>query len=1323
MSKVYTKEEAIKLSIEYFKENTLAAEVFVGKYALKNKKLEYIEATPAKMHKRLAKEFARIESKFPNSIPEEEIFELIDQFKYLIPGGSPMSGIGNPYQRVSLSNCFVIDTVDSYGGICKADERIAQISKRRGGVGLDISSIRPRGVATQNSALTTDGISVFMERFSNTSKEVAQQGRRGALMISLSCHHPEILTFIKSKRDLTKITGANISVRITDEFMNAVKKDKNYELRWPVDSKEPVIKSNIKAREVWDELVKSNYLSAEPGILFWDTILQNSPADCYSDVGFKTISTNPCITGETLVYVADGRGNVSIKELADKGEDVPVFCYDDKKNVVVRTMRNPRVTGYNQKIYKVTLDDGSIIRATANHEITLRNGEKRIDELKSGDSLRILTKYTAPLPSSIKAGGNRKSKNKYYWISSKSNTRAEHRFISEFLSDRNLDKKEVVHHKDYNGLNNSCINLEVMSENQHNKFHSRDMMGDKNPMRRAKSEWSKEKWQQYHDTMSKAVSGKLNGRFLGADNDALKLHAIKLTKELNRRFSKKDWQKYARKNKLPIGFSNWRKDNVGKVVELAKWAAIECEMEYIDIDPRLVKTLRSMIEQGYKAFIDNEVVFVEKECEECGKKFIKHHMQREISFCSRTCSNYYLNRHGVNEKRTSSLNATYEKKSNKTKEDQLRIFTTLKFNLGRMPLMKEWERECKSEKTPWRLKTKYGFKSYKEIKENAEFFNHRVVSVEFDGYQDVYNGTVDDYHNFFMGGFEGKMDNGNDKWVYINSKNCGELPLNSCDSCRLMSINLTAYVEDPFSKNAHFNIDKFKIHINKCQRLMDDLVELETESVSKIISKIESDPEDDSTKYNELSLWKEILTKCQNGRRTGLGITALGDCIAMLNIKYGSPESIETVEMIYSNLRNEAYKASIEMAKERGKFPIFDAKKEEGNLYLERLPEEIKLEMKKYGRRNIGCLTTPPAGSGSTIAKIGDLFGTSSGFEPVFKVEYRRKRKLHESNEEKEDFIDDMGDRWKEYIITHSGLEIFKKITGKSLEDSPYHGAQAEEIDFKNRVAMQAMATKYVDHAISSTVNLPFDIDEKTVSDIYISAWEKGCKGLTIYRSGSRDGVLTSMDSTRNCEDCDTASKDLVTLIEQGNRPNNIIIASAPKRPNVVECDIHRSKVGGGDWLFFVGKHNGRPYEIFGGDNEIFIIPQKYKKGWIRKNGGKDGVSQYDLILGSLDDDNEKLEIKGIAIHFNNYQYGAFTRLTSLTMRHGTPIRYICEQITKKGVEGDLFSFQRALSRILKKYISEGEKSQAECPMCHGKEVYYKNGCPTCKICGHSACS
>ena len=840
MIKTFTREEALAKSIEYFNGDSLAAEVFITKYALRNEKLELVECTPDQMHHRLAKEFARIEKKYPNPLSEEEIFGLFDRFKYLCPQGSPMFGIGNPYQKVSLSNCFVIDTMDSYGGICRTDERIAQISKRRGGAGLDISPLRPKGQPTKNSALTTDGIVVFMDRFSNTSREVAQSGRRGALLESISVHHPEVLSFIRAKIDLKKVTGANISVRITDEFMDAVKKEKVYEQRWPVDSDKPVISQKVKAKDVWDEIIRCAHRSGEPGVLFWDTMTTFSPADSYADVGFKTISTNPC----------------------------------------------------------------------------------------------------------------------------------------------------------------------------------------------------------------------------------------------------------------------------------------------------------------------------------------------------------------------------------------------------------------------------------------------------------------------------------------------GELGLNASGSCILFLQNLTSYVSDPFTPSAKLNKELLAKNTKIAQKLIDDMVDLEIEAVSGIIEKIKSDPEPDYVKANELDLWEKVKETAIKGRRTGLGITGLGDCIAMLNVKYASEESLKIIKEIFSIIRDESYRCSIEMAKDRRAFPIWDHKKEADNKFLNRLPEDIFKDMKKYGRRNIACLTISPAGSISTLTQ------TTSGFEPVYQAEYVRKRKLTDNDKDKPDFVDAMGDKWKEYKIIHRGLQLFKEINpGKEFKDSPYYKAQADDLDYEMRVKTQAMAQKYICHSISSTINVPNNTSIKTVEKIYMLAWEEGLKGVTVYRDGSRDGVLTKDSSGRECEDCDDATNKLREMILLGQRPTKIMLSTAPKRPPVVECEIHRSKVGGGDWLFFIGMHSKQPYEVFGGDAEEFTIPHKYKTGWICKNGkNKDGITQYNLVLGSLDDPNEKLEFKGITKHFNNQEYGSFTRTISLALRHGIPIKYICEQLIKSGCEGDLFSFQRAMSRILKKYIADGEQAGVDCPICHSSDVYYKNGCPVCKICGNSNC-
>jgi ribonucleotide reductase alpha subunit len=1314
--KIYSREEALKKSIEYFQGDELAAEVFVTKYAMRNDKLELVEATPDQMHHRLAKEFARIEKKYPNPMSEEEIFGLFDRFKWIVPQGSPMFGIGNPHQTVSISNCFVIDVVDSYGGICRADERIAQISKRRGGCGNDLSPLRPRGMPTKNSALTTDGIIVFAERFSNTAREVAQSGRRGALMESLSVHHPEVLNFIRAKLDLKKITGANISIRISDEFMDAVKKDKTYEQRWPVDSDKPVISNKVNAREVWNEIIKCAHRSGEPGILYWNAMTEFSPADSYSDVGFKTISVNPCVTGDTLVYTADGSGNVPIKKLAEEGKDIPVFCYDDKNKITIKTMRNPRITGYKQPIYKIILDDGSIIRCTGNHKIRLKDETyKQAKDLVSGDSLKIITRFEASIKDVF---GESSPSTDYYWVNNGFSANvAEHRIIASCFYHKDITKKFIVHHLDSNGKNNNPQNLSIMSKINHDKLHRERMLGANNPMVRGQYEWGKEKWEEYGKNMSMAVSGEKNGRYLGVTNEELEEKAIKFTKQLGRRFSTEEWEVYAKKNNLPIAFSKWRKDYFNGVSGLSKVAAKKCGYDHINEDPRVVKTLQNMIAQNYNSKIYNGEVIVEKTCGGCGEKFWVDHLRREASFCNLQCSakNYKMTDIG-----RQKIKDACEKRSEGIKNKQCNIYISLKSKLLRTPFRKEWESECKENNIPFRLGAKYTFRGYKDLKEQSQYYNHRVVSVVLDGYEDVYNGTVDDFHNFFIGGFESKTKNDKHKWVYVNTLNCGELGLGKDQNCILLLQNLASYIINPFMPDAKLDKELLVKNTRIAQKLIDDMIDLEIESVEKIIKKIKNDPEPEEIKANELNLWESVIDTTTKGRRTGLGITGLGDCIAMLNIKYGSEESQKIVKEIFSIIRDEAYRSSIEMAKDRGAFPVWDHKKEQDNKYLNRLPEDILKEMKKHGRRNIACLTVSPAGSVSILTQ------TTSGFEPVIMAEYIRKRKLTDNDKDKPDFIDDSGDKWKEYKIEHNGLKLFKKITGKEFKDSPYFKSQANEIDFDARVKMQAIAQKYIDHSISSTINLPNETSIKTVDKIYMSAWEQGCKGLTVYRDGSRDGVLTkdASQNTRECEDCDEAGQKLKELVQQGGRPTKIILSPAPKRHEIMPCEIHRSKVGKGDWIFFVGMLNGQPYEVFGGNSNRFTIPFKYKDGWIQKNGkNKSGFTQYHLVLGSLEDKNEKLEFKDINKHFNNREYGAFTRLVSLSMRHGTPIKYICEQITKTGCAGDLFSFQRAMSRILKKYIADGEKSETECPVCKSSDVIYKNGCPTCKVCGNSNCS
>jgi ribonucleoside-diphosphate reductase alpha chain len=825
---MYNYQQVYNASLEYFKGDELAASVFAGKYALQDSEGNYLESTPDDMHKRLARQFASIERKYPNNMVLEEIYQLFKDFKYVIPQGSPMSGIGNEAKIQSLSNCFVIESpADSYAGILKTDQEQVQIMKRRGGVGFDISTIRPKGMITSNAAKTTDGIEVFLERFSNSCREVAQGGRRGALMLSISVHHPQVMDFIKIKRDLKKVTGANISVRVTDEFMSAVKSETEYIQRWPVDSQTPEVHDHVAAKEVWNALIESAHASAEPGVLFWDTATRMTPSDAYTDEGFGSVSTNPC----------------------------------------------------------------------------------------------------------------------------------------------------------------------------------------------------------------------------------------------------------------------------------------------------------------------------------------------------------------------------------------------------------------------------------------------------------------------------------------------GEIILSPYDSCRLMLVNLTSFVLKPWDQDARFDLGKFRRIVRKAQRLMDDMIDLEIAQIDKILSKIDNDPEKDDVKYYERNLWNTIKDVAIKGRRTGLGITGLGDAIAMLGQQYGSKESIETTEKIYKWLALASYEESIQLAKERGSFPVFDIDKEKGHPFLSRiissLTPEVQEDYRAYGRRNIANTTTAPAGSVSCLTQ------TTSGIEPAFMLHYTRRKKVQSGEEVM--FVDDVGDKWTEFNVYHHAFKQWMEKkgyndleVGAAVQNSPYHKSTANEIDWRAKVKLQAAAQKWICHAISNTTNLPNDIDIETVKDIYMMGWELGCKGVTVYRDGSRSGVLISTDD----------KKEISTTIKEQH---------APKRPEELSCDIFHTSVKGERWVVMVGLLDGKPYEVLGGEAKQLEIPRRYSKGLLSKRFFKTKNSKYDLTLGEGED---KLLIKDVVSVFDNPNYAGYTRVISTSLRHGVPVQFLVEQMLKDK-ESDLFSFSKVIARCLKNYIKDGTiSSDKTCNECGAQDsLIYQEGCVTCASCGHSKCS
>ncbi|MBI2279348.1 MAG: adenosylcobalamin-dependent ribonucleoside-diphosphate reductase [Bacteroidetes bacterium] len=841
--KTYSFDEALKDATIYFKGDELAANVWINKYALKDSDGNIYESNPDQMHRRLSAEIARIETKYPNSYSEEEIYQVLKDFKYIIPQGGPMTGIGNDFQIASLSNCFVIGNdgeSDSYGGVMKIDEEQVQLMKRRGGVGHDLSHIRPKGSPVKNSALTSTGIVPFMERYSNSTREVAQDGRRGALMLSVSIKHPDAEQFIDAKMDGTKVTGANVSVRIDHEFMKAVKSGTPYTQQYPINSTEPKFTKQVDAKKIWDKIIHNAWKSAEPGILFWDTIINESIPDCYADLGFKTVSTNPC----------------------------------------------------------------------------------------------------------------------------------------------------------------------------------------------------------------------------------------------------------------------------------------------------------------------------------------------------------------------------------------------------------------------------------------------------------------------------------------------GEIPLCPYDSCRLLAVNLYSYVENPFTPSATFNYEKFNKHVDMAQRIMDDIVDLELEKVNTIVEKIEADPENIELKRTELNLWKKIKTKSIQGRRTGVGITAEGDMLAALGYKYGTSSATDFCEDIHKKLALAAYRSSVDMAKDRGSFPIYDAIREEKNPMINRLraeDEQLYLDMVKYGRRNIALLTIAPTGTTSLMSQ------TSSGIEPVFMVSYKRRRKVNPNDKQvKVDFVDEVGDSWEEYHVFHHKFMTWLTANGYNAEEvskmeetelneiiakSPYHGATANDVDWVEKVKLQGAVQKWIDHSISVTVNVPNSCTEDLVSQIYQTGWESGCKGITVYRDGSRSGVLLANDKKENEE-----------II------NKFLETNAPKRPDKLEAEIIQFNNESEKWIAVVGLLDGRPYEVFtGAAKESFSILSHVQKGWVIKEKAADGKSRYDFQYE--DSYGYKTTIEGLSRTFNE-EYWNYAKLISGVLRHGMPLNFVVDMVDDLHLSGEtLNTWKKGVVRALKKFIPDGTKpAENICPSCNEPSLVYEEGCLNCKSCGHSKC-
>ncbi len=847
--KTYSYDEAFNASLQYFNGDELAARVWVNKYAVKDSFGNIYEKSPEDMHWRIANEVARIEAKYPNGLKAEELFDLFDHFKYIIPQGSPMTGIGNDFQVASLSNCFVIGldgSADSYGAIIRIDEEQVQLMKRRGGVGHDLSHIRPKGSPVKNSALTSTGLVPFMERYSNSTREVAQDGRRGALMLTVSIKHPDSESFIDAKMTEGKVTGANVSVKLDDAFMQAAVDNQTYTQQFPIDSDHPAVTKEINAAALWKKIVHNAWKSAEPGVLFWDTILRESVPDCYADLGFRTVSTNPC----------------------------------------------------------------------------------------------------------------------------------------------------------------------------------------------------------------------------------------------------------------------------------------------------------------------------------------------------------------------------------------------------------------------------------------------------------------------------------------------GEIPLCPYDSCRLLAINLYSYVINPFTPEAHFDFDLFKKHVALAQRIMDDIIDLELEKIEKIMEKIDSDPESIEVKGAERHLWEKIYRKSGMGRRTGVGITGEGDMLAAMGLRYGTEEASDFSEKVHKTIALAAYRSSINMAKERGAFEIYDAEREKNNPFINRLKEadpELYEEMMKYGRRNIACLTIAPTGTTSLMTQ------TTSGIEPVFMPVYKRRRKVNPNDTNVHvDFIDETGDAFEEYIVFHhkfltwmkiNGYDPDKRYTQEEIDElvakSPYYKATSNDVDWLMKVKMQGRIQKWVDHSISVTINLPNNVDEELVNRLYVEAWRSGCKGCTVYRDGSRAGVLLS---TKKKEE---KKPDTATVDKLLKRPQVVEV-----RPKVLEADVVRFQNNKEKWVAFVGLLDGRPYEIFTGlqdEEEGILLPRSVTHGRIIKNYDEDGVKHYDFQFENKR--GYKMTIEGLSEKFNK-EYWNYAKLISGVLRWQMPIDQVIKLVGSLQLDSEnINTWKNGVERALKKYVQDGTEAKGvKCPNCGNETLVYQEGCLICKTCGSSRC-
>jgi ribonucleotide reductase alpha subunit len=1270
-----------------------------------------------------------------SSIEEERIRQRVyEDYMWLLSdfngaaGGRITANVGIADRlATTLYNCFVhcpadinYKDPDSINGIYDMLKAQAQTLKSEGGYGTNFSWVRPEGSYVKGIGGRTPGVLKFMELWDKSSEiitagseehlddrklEEKKKIRKGAQMGVLCIWHPEIESFIDAKLVANRLTKFNLSVGITRGFIHAVLNNLTWDLKFPdttckeyktewfgdiydwEDKKYPtIIHKTVKAADLWEKIMKASYTRNEPGVLFLDIANELNTLSYVENIQ----ASNPCFSGDTLIAVADGRNAVAIKQLAEEGKDIPVYSLNKDGMVEIKIGRNPRVTGYNNKLIRVHLDDGSYLDVTPDHNFILMDGsKKRAEELLSGDSLPRFTKDLEPV---------KKGSKDYYRVTCNTKDSSidrlyEHRLIAKFYKQDEWDllyntaKRNgfsntggiVIHHEDYNSLNNSPNNLRIMTFMDHSKMHVEiDQCGEN------------------------------NGRYSGFTKEEIKEKALWLTKSLNRRFSTSEWISFAKENGLPQGFSKFRKEQFGSILELSKLCALELSLEYIDSDPRAVTTYFNMLSQGYDAKIENNVVLVKKICEICKEEFYIEHFKREQAVCSIQCSNTYLS----------------SNKMKGIKSDQARIYSELKFKLNKAPTKKEWEFRCKEESISYvtHNASKFGFKNFKEVANAGNSYNHKVTKIEeLPDNHTVYNITVDDNHTVaIITKINSKRNN---NWFSgIFTPQCGEI-LMGTGICNLFSLNLVKYVK-LVNDNYEFDYDKFKKAVKIAVRFSDSI-----NDISRL-------PIDD---------YKNAV---QDKRRIGIGVLALGSLHYILGIKFSSPESLELIDNIFKTKCETELLASAELGKEKGSFRLFDKEKYFSSNWWKTLPisDSVKTEVEQIGEmRNSHHAANAP--TGNMALYVGAVSG---GIEPVFLKEYIRwvsvpdldKIKLRNNNF---NFPDVSKGEWfeTEYLkhsksgtedillgtfnnveyqvdknrgLTKSNLVedygwrfVKENFSKEKIDDLNKKGVfvTTDELSVDEHVNPLKVIAKYVNMNSSKTVNLRNDYPYESFKKLYLDAWKSKIKGITSYRAGTMTAVLEKVGTNHN------------------DRPNVIIDSYAPKRLAELPCDIKKVKIQNEVWTIVVGLLNNKPYEIFGGLSKYIDVANKYKTGKIIKKGkNNNGDAIYNLIVNDSDG-GVVVIISDIANVFENKNYGDFTRILSLSLRHGTPIQYVVEQL-QKNKSSDMTSFSKVMARVLKSYIKDGTKSMSDkyCHECKSVDsIIYQEGCILCKNCGFTKCS